>query len=147
MAKMDKLSRDAKDAISMGMSYGKYMSQKQPEIIIPPKPTHRMRECQKCGNQFPLTTRGKGVKKFCSDECREAFYRERIDQMKKEQRKEMEKPEIHKTCPICGKDFVTIDPRRKYCGELCARVASVNRVKKYKKRNKEGLNNGNNQVL
>ena len=131
---MDKLAKDANNALKKGMSYGQYMAQKKPEIIIPPKPKGKMRECQKCGTLFQLTTRGKGVKKFCSDDCRDTFWRERIDQQRKQQRKEKVKPEIHKTCPICGKNFVTIDSRRKYCGEFCAKVAAVERVNKCKKK-------------
>ena len=75
---MDKLARDATNAIRKGMSYGQYMAQKKPEIIIPTPPKDvEMRECLRCGKLFPLNKQGSGKKKYCSDECREKFYAER----------------------------------------------------------------------
>ena len=142
MAKMDKLSRDAKDAISMGMSYGKYMAQKQPEIIIPTEPKVEMRECLRCGTLFPPPTRGSKAKKFCSDGCRDKFNNERYYESKKEQ-----KPETHKICPICGKDFIPMTPWTKYCCDFCAGVGKVERIKQCQQRRKERMLNGNNQVL
>ena len=132
---MDKLARDAKNALKMGMSYGQYMAQKKPEIIIPKKPKEEMRECQRCGTLFPLN--GRTGKKFCSDDCRNQFFTERRNQARMEQMQE-----IHNICPICEKGFVTTDPRRKYCGEFCARVAASEQCKQSQRRKKEGMNNG-----
>ena len=39
---MDKLARDAKNALKKGMSYGQYMAQKKPEIIAKILETYSM---------------------------------------------------------------------------------------------------------
>jgi predicted nucleic acid-binding Zn ribbon protein len=129
---MDKLAKDAKNALKKGMSYGQYMAQKKPEIIIPQKPKEQMRECLGCGNPFPLNTRGKGVKKFCSDECREKFYDDRKSQQRWEQ-----KP--HADCDFCGKDFIPKTSRNRFCCFDCQY--------EYQKREKREMRNGNNKML
>ena len=139
---MDKLARDAANARKKGMSYGQYMAQKKPDIILPKKTNRKMRECQRCGKPFPLDSRGAGVKKFCSDECREKFYDEREAKIRKEQM-----PEIHKTCPICGKDFIAKSGRYKYCGDFCKRLAATEQSKQCQQRRRERMSNGNDQML
>ena len=69
--KMDKLSRDATDAIKAGMSYGKYMAMKKPTIEEPVKKGIR-HICQHCGKEFYVPHRK--TMKYCSDQCREKFY-------------------------------------------------------------------------
>jgi predicted nucleic acid-binding Zn ribbon protein len=134
----DRLSREATLAIAAGMSYGKWKAM-QPLIDIPTDTISegRTRACQRCGKPFPLNNRGAGVKKFCSDECREKFYVERKSQMRKQ----------HKTCPVCGKTFVADNNHQKYCGMDCYRLVVAERAKQYKQRRKERMRDGNNQVL
>lgn len=156
---MDKLARDATNAINNGLSYGKYMAQKKPDIIIPTKPKEEyMRECVRCGVLFPLNKQGSGKKKYCSDECREKFYAERDSKTEtrtktnartktRTKTKVEKKPETHKTCPICGKDFIAKFRNHKYCRESCARFGKSERMKLVYQRKKERILNGNNQVL
>lgn len=150
---MDKLAIDATNAIKNGMSYGQYMAQKKPEIIVPQKPNVEMRECIRCGKLFSLNKRGGGTKKYCSDECREKFYDERDSKPEtrtktntrtktRTKTKVEQKPEIHKTCPICGKDFIAIFRNHKYCCESCARFGKSERMKLVYQRKKEMMNNG-----
>lgn len=153
---MDKLARDATNALRKGMSYGQYMAQKKPEIIIPTPPKDvEMRECLRCGKLFPLNKQGRGKKKYCSDECREKFYAERDSKTEtrtktntrtktRTKTKVEQKPEIHKTCPICGKDFVAKFRNHKYCCESCAAFGKSERMKLVYQRRKEMMRNGNN---
>lgn len=137
---MDKLATDATTALNMGMTYGKYMAQKKTETIIIPDPPKKvkMRSCIRCGALFPIGDRGAGVhKKFCSDECREKSYDERKAQLRTK----------HKTCPVCGKTFVTENNHKKYCGIDCYRLSAADRARQYNRRRKEMMRNGNNQVL
>lgn len=67
---MDKLSRDACDALAHGMSYGKWMAIKPPEVVIPEKKTALIeRTCQLCGKVF--YQRYKFRTKYCSGECKD----------------------------------------------------------------------------
>lgn len=144
---MDKLSRDATNAIAKGMTYGKYMAQKKPDIIIPTKPKEEnMRECVRCGTLFPLNKQGNGTKKYCSDECREIVNRQRYYELHGYKAKE-EKPEVHRICPVCGNDFVVKYRNHKYCRETCANFGKSERMKLVYQRKKERMLNGNNQVL
>jgi predicted nucleic acid-binding Zn ribbon protein len=156
---MDKLARDATNALKKRMSYGQYMAQKKPEIIIPTPPKDvEMRECLRCGKLFPLNKQGSGKKKYCSDECREKFYAERDSKTEtrtktntrtRTKTKVEQKPEIHKTCPICGKDFIAKFRNHKYCRESCARFGKSERMKLVYQRRKErmAMQNGNDQML
>jgi predicted nucleic acid-binding Zn ribbon protein len=130
---MDNLAKDAKNALKRGMSYGQYMAQKEPEIIIPPEPEDvEMRECKGCGALFPFKGIGFGkCKKYCSEECRERYY-----YAKKSKETWDKKP--HAACAYCGKDFIPITKRNRFCCEDCS----------YEYRKREWrARNGNNQVL
>ena len=119
--KIDKLSMCAAKAKEVGVSYGKYMAMKEPEIEAPAK-TGVRRICKHCGKEFFVNHKKR--KDYCSDRCRENFYYHA--------HKEYEP--IVKTCPICGKEFVSKTYRNKYCSEFCAKVAHGEWVKKHKER-------------
>ena len=143
----DRLSRESSMALAAGMSYGKWKALQSIIYLhtdnIPKDeiPNGRTRACQTCGILFSLTSRGTGVKKFCSDDCREYFYRKRAEQIRKAQNQEK-----HKTCPICGNVFVAKN-NKKYCDIGCYSVANAERQKQCRQNKKEGTNNGNNQML
>ena len=147
----DRLSQEATLAIAAGMSYGKWKAM-QPLIDMPTEKISdcRTRACQRCGILFLLNKKGNGVKKFCSDDCRDRFYRERKAQIVQEikQKNNLEnKQEVHRTCALCGKDFIAEKWNRKYCGDLCARLAKLVQARQCKQRKKEGLNNGDDKML
>lgn len=67
---MDKLSRDSCDALAHGMSYGKWMSIKPPEVVVPEKKTALIElTCELCGKVF--YQRYKFKTKYCSGECKD----------------------------------------------------------------------------
>ena len=77
---MDNLTRDAVAARLAGMTYGKYMAQKQSgaaaaEATISPD---RIRYCKGCGKPFET---GKHRRKYCSGACREKT-RSQLDRAK-----------------------------------------------------------------
>ena len=110
---MDQLSIDSSNAIKAGMSYGKYMATKKP-VTITPQPVGYKHTCQCCGKEF--VTRYTRVRKYCSDQCREQYYRD------------LEKVGPYlKVCAICGKEFEAEHPRTKYCSSLCASMAKHQR--------------------
>lgn len=41
-----------------------------------------------------------------------------------------------KVCEICGKEFITTNDHRKYCGDECAHRAQLQKVKDFRDRNK-----------
>ena len=126
---MDQLTIDSTNAIKAGMSYGKYMATKKPTayepVVVGIKHT-----CQHCGKEFIGYT--KKVRKFCSDYCRETYYRE-------EKKLAFEPEPTKKICPICGKEFVAESHRNKYCSEFCKKVGSGQRANEYQARKKEAL--------
>lgn len=44
-----------------------------------------------------------------------------------------------KTCPICGKEFATVCPNKKYCSPTCSYKANRAIDKEYYKRNRERI--------
>lgn len=69
---MDQLDIDASNAIKAGMTYGKYMAMKNPTTIVR-KPVGYKHYCLFCGKEF--YSKYKGVRKYCSGNHREAYYR------------------------------------------------------------------------
>ena len=66
---MDQLSKDAKAASDIGISYGKYMARKhKPVAAVRPvkRKTQEGRQCVVCGAQIKY---GSGRSKYCSTEC------------------------------------------------------------------------------
>ncbi len=70
------------------------------------------RRCRECGKKI-FNTSGHRQRKFCSPECRTAFW-------KKNQRLINRRSGVEMNCPVCGKAF-TDYPRnkRKYCSHAC----------------------------
>lgn len=66
--------------------------------------------CAFCGRKIDPVKRGR-PRRFCSDECRRAYWRANRDQLKQH-------PEslYTKVCPYCGKTFTVYgNKNRKYC--------------------------------
>ena len=70
---LDQLDIDSSNAIKAGMSYGKYMAMKKPTKITPPEVVGYRHICQHCGKEF--IAKYKGVRKYCSEQCRKAFFK------------------------------------------------------------------------
>ncbi len=68
--------------------------------------------CLGCG--VPLTQeRGRKIKKFCSDRCRNKWWNAHLDQVKRKAIYEF-------TCPTCGVTFSAYgNANRKYCSHTC----------------------------
>lgn len=133
---MDKLSKDATDALNAGMSYGKYMAVKNPTKISPPEPKGVRQECQHCGNVF-YRYDGK-ARKYCSDRCRKNAENQRARQPVKP---------TTKICPVCGKEFAAATWRNKYCSPFCAQAAQVEQVREYQARQREKDGGANAKAL
>lgn len=129
--KLDKLSLDMiqceKDGY--GVHYGAWRAaQEAKKAQTPPQakcdqPERYKYICQKCGKEF-YATNGK-PRKFCSDQCRSAFYYKPKPKVREP---------IKKTCPICGKDFMAETYRTKYCSPSCVKVAMGETKKRYQAR-------------
>jgi len=85
-----------------------------------PKP----RECQYCHKIFqPIKPEHKD-QKFCSRGCYIGYVRERADKKGRERIEELQKTNI---CPECGKEFIRIGNRKKYCCTTCRIEATKKR--------------------
>lgn len=118
---MDQLTIDSTNAIKAGMSYGKYMAMKNPTKITKPALSGYKYICHHCGKEFYAKV--KGIHKYCSVECREAFYS-----------KSRPNGPVLKTCLTCGKEFMSKTYQNKYCSVFCRRVAQNEQAKAYQKR-------------
>lgn len=133
---MDNLTRCAIEAEKAGMSYGKYMALKQGktrEIKAAPRNDGEEFVCAHCGKKFLKEDHRK--RKYCCDRCRHAADWER-------KRKPAAPKEFTRICTKCGKEFTTTERRQKYCGELCAKLAHLDRVKQYQARKKLAAKGG-----
>ncbi len=69
-------------------------------------------KCLYCGTpvkQHP----GRKLKKFCSDACRNKWWKEHQNLVKRS-------ANYYFTCPTCGKEFIAYgNERRKYCSHAC----------------------------
>lgn len=66
---------------------------------------NEIRVCKFCGEQF---TPGKNCSKYCSEECRKAYYAKSTRQKLPE-----------RECPVCGKMFRPRTYNRVYCSKQC----------------------------
>ena len=74
-------------------------------------PIGKLVACQYCGSPIKQMPHKK-TKRFCSDTCRMAWWKEHPEQV---QRKV-----YHLTCVWCGKPFVSIgSSKRQYCSRAC----------------------------
>lgn len=64
----------------------------------------RTSTCEFCGEEYPTYASWKGVRRFCSADCRKLERRERRE----------------RRCVNCSKQYVTGDPTSKYCSLTCA---------------------------
>lgn len=68
--------------------------------------------CENCGQPIRQIEKQK-KKRFCCDKCRNAWWNNHLDQVKR-------KAVYHFKCLHCGKEFhVYGDKRRKYCSHAC----------------------------
>ena len=81
-------------------------------VSEPPKRTEGTHNCLRCGKPVRQNP-GRKEKKFCSDVCRNAWWNEHLDQVKR-------KAIYHFTCPVCQKKFTAYGKSdRKYCSHAC----------------------------
>ena len=67
--------------------------------------------CQQCGKAIKQTPHKK-AKKFCSDACRMAWWKEHPEQVNRKV--------YHLTCAWCGKPFDSVGSNnRQYCSRAC----------------------------
>ena len=91
--KIDNLAICAAAATDAGMTYGKYMAKYSQtasrfDISQPaPQPEFRedVRTCRVCGKQYYVTCH---LRKFCSDECRDAWRKQKKCEWHKKRRSE-----------------------------------------------------------
>lgn len=125
---VDQLSRDAKEARRLRLSYGKYMglkyeaAMKAKETAQPKKPKPGERRCKVCEKEIPLTV---SSSRYCSPEC---AHKAQTDMRKEAERRRKllaqgieVPPEPDILCGTCGK--VVKNRRRKYCCPECAETA------------------------
>lgn len=139
---MDHLSKVAKEARAMGLSYGKYVALVREGLIQPklePKPEPDAKEtaqldyvrdietCVICGKEFRP---GRGRAMTCGPECRMELNRRRARKIYREQRGIS--LELESTCKFCGKVF---SPERigvLYCSVKCRSGMDNMRRRKFK---------------
>lgn len=130
MAKKDQtqLDIDIRNAIKMGMSYGRYMGLvKHPTKLERRKEKEQteVRTCRNCGKDIAFAH---GSARFCDAICREQY-----------RRNQNRRPLQQKTCPICGKEFMGMK-HEKYCGKNCSKIGHSRVVREYQmKKATEGV--------
>lgn len=68
--------------------------------------------CRQCGKPV-MQTKGRKVKYFCSDRCRNAWWNAHPEKVQR-------KAYYRLTCQFCGKEFASYgNKNRKYCSRLC----------------------------
>lgn len=84
----------------------------EPVEKIQPLPSGEIAHCENCGKEIRQEPKRK-KKRFCCDQCRNAWWNGHLDLVKREAIYTHE-------CPYCGKEFqVYGDKRRKYCSHAC----------------------------
>lgn len=94
-------------AMSLGMPLGTVKSflRRQPMLLD-------ARVCPQCGKAVKRSN-GRRTKKFCSDQCRMAWWNSHPEQVHR-------KAFYHCTCVRCGKAFESYgNANRKYCSQDC----------------------------
>lgn len=83
------------------------------------------KKCVECGKTFmPRTSQ----QVTCGKDCRKIRAKKAARKWQAEHKKEpapKEKKTYQKICLICHKEYTCKNPRQKYCGEACARVAAA----------------------
>lgn len=83
------------------------------------------KKCVECGKTFmPRTSQ----QVTCGTDCRKIRAKKAARKWQAEHKKEpapKEKKTYQKICLICHKEYTCKNPRQKYCGEACARVAAA----------------------
>lgn len=134
---MDQLSRDARAARKLGLSYGKYIAlykPKQPPAERYPKKSEQSDQeprCAFCGKIIPKNGKNR---KYCSGACADEARRQQHDDSAKKI-KEAQPPKVKPPifCVRCGKQIPEHEHRRKYCSGACADEALEEQQNKYKR--------------
>ena len=71
--------------------------------------------CDHCGQPL-VQTPGAKQKRFCSKQCRMQWWYKHSDEMQRS-------IVYHFICPICGKEFISNNPKRVYCSRACFGIA------------------------
>jgi len=143
---------------------GAERSRKHRELNRPPV---RDVPCKRCGQ--PFRTHKPRVAKYCSVECRDAWFREKsaekrrsrlrtcpdcgLDRVKYRQRrcKECEDARRKATCNHCGREYMQQNPHRpqKYCSDECRVAERRARAPKYKCKScgREFIKHGGSRIL
>ena len=83
-------------------------------LVFRPSDAHDV--CVNCGHDLEHIP-GKKKKRFCSDQCRMAWWNAHPDAVNRQSF-------YHFTCPTCGNEFESYgDANRKYCSRACFAVA------------------------
>lgn len=74
--------------------------------------------CKYCNTYFETKNNSQV---YCSEECRENFYKERqvLNNNNKNNNKNRKKKKYKRICKTCGKEFSTNSTNSKYCSEKC----------------------------
>lgn len=100
--------RAADIAIAIGVSVNtvrSYIRRHPPEDVV-------QSCCRHCGKPVKQTA-GQKAKLFCSDQCRNAWWKEHSEDINR-------KAFYHFTCAYCGKEFESYgNKNRKYCSRAC----------------------------
>ncbi len=87
-------------------------SEKAEETTLPADKTLSSAGCLECSNEFTYAPTGRR-RKFCSDECRMAWWHKHPDQIKRN-------AVYTYQCPTCGESFTAYgNSHRKYCTHAC----------------------------
>lgn len=80
-------------------------------VSAAPQKVQAVTRCLYCGMEVQQTPKRK-VKKFCSDRCRMAWWKDHPDKV-------CHKKKHHFTCAWCGSAFTSRNPGRIYCSRAC----------------------------
>lgn len=134
------LCQASADALTAGMSYGRWMAQTEKTYTIQPMQTvkpSRMKTCRWCGKQFEVSGHDKA---YCCDECREAQrYAREQERQKNARKKQAVKKETVKPprfCVVCGSSFTPKVGHQLTCCQACSNEYRRSKMRIYKKNQK-----------